>query len=101
MDPVQGTPVASVELLYDSDKAGAFFITEGGVFIWVHCPCGCGGYFRLPIYTDTKTEEPSWEWNGNREKPTLKPSIRDLLTCKFHGHLTNGVWTFEADSGVK
>ena len=63
------------------------------------CPCGCGAYRALPIYTGKKPSYVSWSWNGNVEKPTLSPSIRDVSGCKYHGHLTDGVWTFCADSG--
>ena len=40
----------------------------------------------------------SWGWNGNAEKPTLKPSIRHLArTAKgdietLHGFVTHGEW---------
>jgi hypothetical protein len=35
---------------------------------------------------------PSWEWNGNREKPTFRPSI-NCEGCS-HGYITDGVWKY-------
>ena len=31
----------------------------------------------------------SWEWNGDRERPTFKPSINCSI-CGWHGFITNG-----------
>jgi len=32
-----------------------------------------------------------WSWNGNREKPTCKPSIQCTREgCRWHGWLTDG-----------
>lgn len=57
---------------------------------------------NLPIHRAEETDgrTPSWIWNGDRDKPTLQPSIRDVGSCFYHGHITEGVWTFEGDSGV-
>lgn len=76
--------------------------------ILCECPCGCKGMMNLPLFRagQVKAEAPknfsgaNWEWNGNVERPSLHPSIRDLSGCRFHGHLVDGVWTFEGDSGV-
>lgn len=32
----------------------------------------------------------TWEWNGDREKPTFSPSI-NCANCS-HGYIENGVW---------
>lgn len=95
--PVKATPVADA-LVSEIDGAFQF---KGG-YIRCICPCGCGGFMNLPVYqTGTAKERtPSWEWDGNETTPTLKPSIRDLSGCRFHGFLTAGVWTFCSDSGV-
>ncbi len=62
----------------------------GMVFV---CPCGCGRkgglQFDGPFVTQNR---PKWVWNGNREKPTLTPSIQQLSGCKWHGFLTDGVF---------
>ena len=31
-----------------------------------------------------------WQWDGNVEKPTIKPSINCVGGCGWHGHITNG-----------
>lgn len=53
------------------------------------CPCGCGRHGWLQFRPGPP---PSWEWNGNREKPTLRPSVRQVGGCQWHGWLTDGVW---------
>lgn len=53
------------------------------------CPCGCGRDGWLPFRPETS---PSWEWDGNREKPTLKPSVLQVGGCRWHGWLRAGVW---------
>lgn len=32
----------------------------------------------------------TWEWNGDRERPTFSPSI-NCKSCS-HGYIENGVW---------
>jgi len=52
------------------------------------CPCGCEDGFAV-WFTGSKAK---WKWNGNRDKPTLIPSIFLKKFCGWHGFLTNGVW---------
>lgn len=63
----------------DSTVAGAGFI----------CPCGCGQEGYLPFMPEAS---PSWEWNGDMQRPTLTPSILQRNGCRWHGYLRNGVW---------
>lgn len=98
------TPVAATRLddPMFKDTPGAFNIevqSEHHMHILCECPCGCGGAMRLPLHRTGQNAKASWEWDGNLEKPTLTPSIRDLTGCKFHGFLTAGVWSFQPDSG--
>ena len=90
---------------------------EPGDFIWVDArssddkhPCGEPYLvYRTPdhdmIYTAFVTTDPAkqdksgtagtyWWWNGDRDKPTLRPSIGVPATppYKWHGWLENGVW---------
>lgn len=51
------------------------------------CPCGCG---RTGALAFRPAESPSWEWDGNRDKPTLQPSVHHV--GHWHGRLTAGVW---------
>ena len=52
------------------------------------CPCGCGAVNQIPVYTTP--QGCGWSWNGNHEKPTLKPSLQMLTKCRWHGHVTEG-----------
>lgn len=52
------------------------------------CPCGCGiiaGVDVKPIFPH------GWDWDGNVESPTVKPSIL-INQGHWHGFLTNGVF---------
>jgi hypothetical protein len=68
---------------------------QAGDFFWAtdarlhfKCPCGCGALAGV----DVKPHAPSgWEWNGDRDKPTVQPSI-SIDRGHWHGYLTNGVF---------
>ncbi len=99
--PVAARPVADV--FADDTPPGGFAFLEDDARILYACPCGCGQMIGLPI---VRAGEPTagrkgvfWIWDGNRERPSLTPSIRRLDACWFHGFLTAGTWTFCADSG--
>lgn len=77
---------------YRKDKSVgliAFCENEGKItHLRYMCPCGCGNWACIPI-----TTEPGgygWQWNGNKEKPTLNPSIQKLTPCHWHGFLVDG-----------
>ncbi len=55
------------------------------------CPCGCGNEGWLNF---RRHDDPSgWEWDGNREAPTLSPSVlQSGMPCKWHGYLRGGEW---------
>ncbi|WP_081816764.1 DUF6527 family protein [Fodinicurvata fenggangensis] len=54
-----------------------------------NCPCGCGREGYLPFKPEPS---PSWLWDGNREAPTLRPSVLQIGGCRWHGFLTAGEW---------
>lgn len=57
------------------------------------CPCGCGREGWLPIVTERRPEtSPAWTWDGNREAPTLTPSVLQVGGCRWHGWLRAGLW---------
>lgn len=59
------------------------------------CPCGCGGYGSAPVRRGGhRTKRPEWTWNGNREAPTLHPSVwfNKGERGDWHGWLRNGEW---------
>jgi hypothetical protein len=56
--------------------------SEGGLHF--KCPCGCGALLGVSFGPN------GWTWDGNRDKPTVTPSIRDMAGCLWHGFLTAG-----------
>lgn len=51
------------------------------------CPCGCGHQAALSFRPHPS---PSWDWDGNRDAPTLQPSVHHV--GHWHGWLRAGVW---------
>lgn len=99
MEPVQARQIDNI---FDDGLAPGVFTFEVGstpysTIIYI-CPCGCDQLVSLPVATGPKQDR-FWFWDGNKESPTLQPSIRRLDGCKFHGYLTGGMWTFCSDSG--
>lgn len=47
-----------------------------------------GGIAVLPV--EPGTPQVRWDWNGNRESPTLTPSILHHGNPEWHGYLTDG-----------
>ena len=76
-----------------SEPAGAFtyYVDQGGRtagMIYV-CPCGCGQHGSL-AFRPRQFPGASWEWDGNRERPTLTPSVHRV--GHWHGWLRDGAW---------
>jgi len=53
------------------------------------CPCGCGLICTCTV--SGNDPGPRWSWDGNIERPTLKPSI-NIRNEHWHGWLTDGVF---------
>ena len=67
---------------YDNGRSILFYV----------CPCGCAMANQLAIYTEGQQPH-GWKWNGDREQPTLTPSIQMVEgTCRWHGFLQDGVF---------
>lgn len=71
---------------------GAYYVnqdeTVGGLLFC--CP-GDGVVHSISFMVGK--EKPSWSWNGDKEKPTTKPSILcapEKGGCGWHGWLTEG-----------
>lgn len=64
-----------------------------GGLIWI-CPGGCGRESCITFRGRCDGHDrPSWEWNGDLDKPTLSPSILSRNgPCGWHGYLVDGVW---------
>lgn len=73
------------------ERSGEYKIVGDSDIVFC-CPCGCGTVVSLPIGTNSLDKRKPWGWNGNKEKPTLTPSILFLSGCKWHGFLTDGVF---------
>jgi len=54
------------------------------------CPCGCGSESYLPMRGFGHPQE--WSWDGNRDAPTLTPSVQQVGGCGWHGWLRAGEW---------
>ena len=54
------------------------------------CPCGCGDVISIPVVDGYGCK---WGWNQDTAKPTLTPSILRTTQCRWHGFLTNGIFT--------
>lgn len=73
-------------------RPGAFKFTTrdgypgpAGMNFW--CPCGCEALLAVSFVPPH-----SWKWDGNREKPTVTPSILHMEGCRWHGYLRAGVF---------
>lgn len=94
MSEVRTAPVTAtrVDDIDEGGQPGSFEFyrtqdreTAGMIYV---CPCGCGAQGALSF---RPAPSPSWEWNGNRDQPTLSPSVHHV--GHWHGWLQNGVWT--------
>lgn len=107
MSEVKANRVAGYD---DLHNAGDFFWIESTVgevtALAYVCPCGnCGPEYRsaIPVNEGPHEGRPRWKWNGNKDSPTLTPSIQRRLhihahgehpeyRCDWHGYLTDGVF---------
>lgn len=87
----------AIEMLTSPD--GAFYYLADNAGLCFMCPCGCGSLGVLPFHQIGTGQFAIWTWDGNREAPTLSPSIRRTRGCKWHGFLKAGVWEPCGDSG--
>lgn len=78
IDEVRASPGA-FEYYQDGDRFPA-----GMIYC---CPCGCGATGALRF---RPAQSPSWDWDGNRDAPTLSPSVHHV--GHWHGWLRGGVW---------
>jgi hypothetical protein len=74
---------------------------DGSVIYGMHfrCPCGCGSVDYVPIAPGDKKDH-AWQWDGNRESPTLSPSLLRYTPCAWHGFMHGGKWNWCAGTPV-
>lgn len=82
LDAPEATPGAYNFYVNFGEPADA--APKGMIYV---CPCGCGQTGRLRF---RPAPSPSWEWDGNREAPTLSPSVHHV--GHWHGYLRAGLW---------
>lgn len=110
VNPKATVPAVHVDSISDHDDdghvpAGYFTFCDGydgtrDVSILHGCPCGCGVLGAISLKRYGNSERPVWQWDGNREKPTLTPSILiyqldengNVTGEHWHGYLTEGVF---------
>lgn len=88
------TVTATRHLNYEAiEKAGR----PAGAFAWYSrngVPEPAGLFFSCPgcrHVISCRVGSNGWEWDGDQDRPTLKPSIRHLdKRCGWHGYLTAG-----------
>ena len=95
------------EQTFDRDHVPAghfhFFVVRGSTEpagMLFGCPCGCGELKHVD-FKGHADKRPMWEWDGNRDRPTLSPSINILQFDEsgnragehWHGWLRAGQFT--------
>ena len=101
----RNAPACHINTDLKGASAGSFHwttlygVNDPGPFgIIFNCPCGCGEIHSASFDScppDMKGVGPRWHWDGDREKPTLTPSL--VLNPKdggyhWHGFLKAGVF---------
>jgi len=81
-------PMASEDEFFANRRPGAIYFSEkdGKLFVWVAVPSPCEtgiAVGRLPV-----NQPNGWSFDGNRERPTLTPSIH--CVDHWHGFLRAG-----------
>lgn len=75
----------------DVNARGDFYINPEGTRFCAAIPSPMGrgwAYIQIPIGREKPAQSPSWQWDGNRERPTLSPSIH--THGHWHGWVRNG-----------
>lgn len=85
LDEPEGRAKSPGEFMWINDGAGK------AASLWFVCPCGCGDESAICI-APHGAHPKQWQWDGNRQKPTLTPSIHKQVGCGWHGWLRNGEW---------
>jgi hypothetical protein len=86
-------PGKKVETFEEMNSPGCF--RWSNACLMFVCPCGCESIAGVAVGKDMDDRggnHPVWQWNGDREKPTITPSIQLVGGCCWHGFLTDGVF---------
>ena len=78
----------------DNGGKGDWYFHHDDTYITVRYGDEVMEIFTVPIHLVDTGEEGHWQWDGNRESPTLHPSIRVLGRAGapdiWHGYLQAG-----------
>lgn len=97
MAEIKTPPVQASLIGFAEGAPGSFRVSDpdedGEQYFTYVCPCGCGSKGPLIVGKGFKpvSDEPTWEWNGSLDRPSLRPSV--WHKGHWHGWLTDGVWT--------
>jgi hypothetical protein len=82
---------ASLEALHNDGQLGDWAFAENDSHIFIRLPrpgTDRGEVSAIPLKPVPDPNEDDWQWDGNREAPTLTPSINWVGV--WHGYLTAG-----------
>jgi len=87
--PVRATLVDDIVAARITTPGAFKYFTVAGNIAGLNyvCPCGCGAIAPLNFKPEPS---PSWHWDGNRQTPTLQPSVHHR--GHWHGWLRGGTW---------
>lgn len=84
-ESAKGQRRETVEELIASKQNGDWWIDEEDAKIWIRIP---GDGITPWPYRDPLPNGSCWRWNGDKDSPTLEPSLH--LVGYWHGYLRNG-----------
>lgn len=86
---ITGKRHETVEAFLAEGAVGDWAFTEDNAYICIETP---GGTAILPIdpVVSAQHNKPHWTWDGNRDAPTLTPSILHHGTPEWHGWMREG-----------
>ncbi len=70
-----------------SDARVIQYTNDKGAYVEWDCPRQEGRVCTVPT---KDAREDGWDWDGNKEEPTLQPSVH-CLGCDWHGHIFAGM----------
>lgn len=70
---------------------GGSYVLTGKEYMWFYCP-GCKEAHSLIV-----KGKGAWQWNGDRDRPSIKPSILVTGKSRCHSFVTDGQIKFLGD----
>lgn len=77
---------------FENGTVGDWFFCNDDGYIGIQLHAAEDGFAMIPIRHDPARggQHPVWQWDGNREAPTLTPSILHHSRQEWHGFLRAG-----------